>query len=71
MRPDFERLAAFERERTRRTPPDLHRNLRVVEALYHEAVALGTWPSPSLHGIETALRTARAFNVRAAPRSDR
>lgn len=71
MRPDFERLAAFERERTRRSPPDLHRNLRVVEALYHEAVALGAWPPASLHDLEPTLRTARAFNVRAASRPDR
>lgn len=71
MRPDFERLAAFERERIRQTPPDLHRNLRVVEALYREAEALGVWESPSLQGLEPDFRTARAFNVRAASRSAR
>lgn len=68
MRPDFERLAAFERERIRRTPADLRRNLRVVDALYREAVALGVWERASLRGIEPDLRTARAFNVRAASR---
>ncbi len=37
IRPDFERVAAFERERIRRTPPDFEHNRRIVEALYQEA----------------------------------
>jgi hypothetical protein len=64
-RPDFERVAAFERERIRQASPDFEHNLRVVEALYREALTLGVWPSPSLKGIEVDLRTANAFNVRA------
>ena len=64
-RPDFERVVAFERERIRQTSPDFERNLRVVEALYREALTLGVWPSPSLEGIEVDLRIANAFNVRA------
>jgi len=62
-RPDFERLAAFERERVRHSPPDFYRNLRIVEALYREAVALGVWEGVTLEGLEHHTRMARAFRV--------
>ncbi|MEP0547075.1 MAG: hypothetical protein ABJF88_09090 [Rhodothermales bacterium] len=71
LRPDFARVAAFERERIRQTPPDFEHNRRIVEALYQEALALGVWPSPSLRGIEADLRTANAFNLRPPPEPPR
>ncbi len=69
LRPDFERVAAFERERIRRTPPDHARNLRIFEALYHEAVALGALPlDDPLDGLDVDIRLAHIVNVRTAPR---
>ena len=37
-------FAAFERELIRREKPDLIRNLKIVEALFQEAVELGAFP---------------------------
>ncbi len=71
IRPDFERVAAFERERIRRTPPDFERSRRIVAALYREALALGVWERPGLRGLEPDFRTADAFNLRRSPRSAR
>lgn len=69
-RPDFDRFAAWERDRAAADVPDLARNLRVVEALHAEAVALGRWPPAGdpLAGLDVKRRVARAFNVRVAPR---
>lgn len=64
-RPDFARLAAWERERTRGVPPDHARNLRIAEALLAEARSLGVWPPEDpLGGIDVDIRIARAVNSR-------
>lgn len=68
-RPDFARVAAFERERARADVPDHARNLALANALLAEARALGVWPpSDPLAGIEVKIRVARAFNVRVPSR---
>lgn len=63
-RPDFDRFAAWERDRAAADVPDLVRNLRIVDALRAEAVALGRWPPAGdpLAGVETDIRIARAIN---------
>ncbi len=68
-RPDFDRVAALDRARTRGVAPDHGRSLAVARALLAEAVALGVWPPPDAPGrLDHKLRVARAFNVRVAPR---
>ncbi len=54
---------AFERELVRRSPPDYFQNLKVVEALYNEARALGVLPpADPLDGIEVDIHLARVLN---------
>ncbi|MEM1055214.1 MAG: hypothetical protein AAGI52_06790 [Bacteroidota bacterium] len=61
-RPDFDRVAALDRERARHGVPDLARSLRIVEALREEAVALGRWEREDpLEGIDAKVRLAKAF----------
>ena len=71
-RPDYARLDALDRRLARERPVDHARNLRVVEALRQEAVALGVWPpADPLAGVEADVRRARILNrlnVRDAPR---
>lgn len=56
-------LERFELELVRRSAPDFAQNLRIVEALYQEAVLLGVLPRPDpLEGIEAKVRLARALN---------
>lgn len=63
-RPRYDRLAAVEQEWVRRRAPDVQQNMRIVEALYEEAIAVGAFPpADPLAGIEVDLRVARAFNV--------
>lgn len=65
-RPDL--VQAFEDEQVRRNKPDLHRNLRIVEALHHEARLLGAMPpTDPLEGIEVDIHLAEVINVRTAP----
>jgi hypothetical protein len=65
-------LDAFEAEEARRSPPDLHRGLAIVEALLAEARALGVWPPPDpLGGLDVDLRLARALRVHRAAGEDR
>jgi hypothetical protein len=55
-------LQRLEDEETRASPPDFQRNLRLFEAMYQHARALGAWE----HGPDTLplkLRLARALNV--------
>ena len=55
----------WERETQLRQPADFRANLRLVEAMYEEARALGVMAQPpSLEGLESRLRLARALNVR-------
>ncbi|HEU4385921.1 MAG TPA: hypothetical protein VFR85_20720 [Anaeromyxobacteraceae bacterium] len=61
-------LEAFEAELSRRSPPDHAANLRIAEALWREAVALGALPpSDPLEGVEVDVALARALRVRGAP----
>jgi len=48
--------------------PDYFRNLRLFEALYREAKALGVLPLKNpLEGIEKDIRLARILNVHTTP----
>ena len=56
-------FAAFERELIRREKPDLIRNLKIVEALFQEAVELGVFPlKDPLEGLEVDIRIAKVIN---------
>jgi hypothetical protein len=56
-------FAAFERELIRREKPDLIRNLKLVEALFQEAVDLGVFPlKDPLEGLEVDIRIAKVIN---------
>lgn len=58
---------AFERELVRREAPNYFQNLKIVEALYNEARALGALPpADPLDGIEVDVHLARVLNVRAS-----
>lgn len=62
-RPDL--VERFEREMIRSTPPDFERNLRIVEALYEEARALGVFPpTDPLDGVDVDVKLAQALSVR-------
>jgi hypothetical protein len=64
VRPDFARLRALDADRVRQRSPNLERNLRIVEALRQEAIALGKWPpADPLEGIEVDIRLARVLNT--------
>lgn len=66
-RPDL--LEAFERAQIWNTPPDYFRNLRIFEALYEEAKALGHFPlKDPLEGLEMDIRLAKVLNVSTPPR---
>jgi hypothetical protein len=54
----------WERETQLRRPADFRANLRLLEAMYEEARALGIMAQPpSLEGLESRLRLAKALNV--------
>lgn len=56
-------FAAFEEELIRREKPDLKRNLKIVEALFQEAVDLGVFPlKDPLEGLEVDIRIAKVIN---------
>ncbi len=55
----------WERETQLRQPADFRANLRLLEAMYEEARALGVMAvPPALEGLESRLRLAKALNVR-------
>ena len=55
----------WERKMQLRQPADLKANLRLLEAMYEEARTLGVMAQPpSLEGLESWLRLARALNAR-------
>ncbi|MGZ8896322.1 MAG: hypothetical protein ACXW3H_08960 [Candidatus Aminicenantales bacterium] len=57
------KLQAFEADRIRAEKVDVERNLRILDALYEEAVMLGALPPKDpLEGIETKIRIAKAVN---------
>lgn len=71
-RPDFSRVDELDRQRAREQPVDYERNLRIYEALYQEAVALGVWgKGDRLAGLEHDIRYARVINAARPPRKDR
>jgi hypothetical protein len=56
---------AWERDVLLRQPADFRSNLRLLEAMYEEARALGVMSLPqALEGLESRLRLARLLNVR-------
>jgi hypothetical protein len=53
----------FEAEQIAASPADLTANLRVLDALYQQAVALGALPLKNrLEGLETVIQLAAAIN---------
>lgn len=57
------KLQAFEAERIRAEKVDVEQNLRILDALYEEALLLGALPPKDpLEGIEFKIRVAKAVN---------
>ncbi len=57
------KLQLFERELVKKERPDYLANLRLVEAMHVEAVALGALPlKDPLAGIATDIQLAKALN---------
>ncbi len=57
------KLQAFEADRIRAEKVDVEQNLRILDALYEEAVMLGALPPKDpLEGIEVKIRIAKAVN---------
>jgi len=57
------KIRDFEAARTAAEKVDIERNLRILDALYEEAVMLGALPPKNpLEGIEVKIRIARAAN---------
>jgi hypothetical protein len=64
LRPDFARLAALDASAARGRPADYAQNLRIVNALYAEAVALGVWRrADPLEGVDRKVRLAASLNA--------
>jgi hypothetical protein len=60
---NIEELQAFEAARTRAEKVDVEQNLRILDALYEEALMLGAFPPKDpLEGIEVKIRIAKAVN---------
>ncbi len=58
-------VSSFEDAMIRQSAADYRRNLKMVEALYLEARALGIFPlKDRLDGIDSDIRLARVMNVR-------
>jgi hypothetical protein len=56
---------SWESETQLREPADFRRNLRLLEAMYEEAQALGVMAvPPALEGLESRLQLAKVLNVR-------
>jgi len=57
------KLQAFEAARIRAEKVDVEQNLRILDALYEEALMLGALPPKDpLDGIEVKIRVAKAVN---------
>jgi hypothetical protein len=60
---DKKYLLEFEKEIIRSKKADIANNLRIVEALYKEAVSLGVFPlKDPLEGIEVDIKIAKVIN---------
>ncbi len=58
-----EAVRRLEKTILRREKPDYAKNMRLVEAMYREAVALGVFPPhDKLSGLDIDIRVARAIN---------
>lgn len=58
-----EKLQAFEAERISAEKVDVEQNLRILDALYEEALMLGALPPKDpLEGIEVKIRVAHVLN---------
>lgn len=56
-------LQEFEKEIIRSKKADIANNIRIVEALYKEAVSLGVFPlKDPLEGIEVDIKIAKVIN---------
>ncbi len=56
-------LEEFERELAKKEQLNFRKNLRIVDALYKEAVALGVFPLKNpLEGIEVDIKIAKSVN---------
>ena len=61
----------FEESLIKAHGPDYQENLRMFEALFEEARALGIFPlKDPLEGIEVDIHLAKIINVRTTPRQD-
>ncbi len=60
---DKKYLEEFEKEIIRNKKADIANNIRIVEALYKEAVSLGVFPlKDPLEGIEVDIKIAKVIN---------
>lgn len=60
---DKKYLREFEKEIIRSRKADIANNIRIVEALYKEAVSLGVFPlKDPLEGIEVKIKIAKVIN---------
>ncbi len=68
-----QKLQAFEAARAMAEKVDVEQNLRILDALYEEAVMLGALPPKDpLEGIEVKIRIAKAVNcVQRSDQKDR
>jgi len=58
-----DKFQTFEKELLRKERVDVRKNFRIIDALYREAVALGTFPlKDPLEGLEVDIRVARVIN---------
>ncbi len=58
-----EAVRCLERSILRQEKPDYSRNIRLVEAMYKEAVTLGAFPPrDQLSGLDIDIKIARAIN---------
>jgi hypothetical protein len=55
-------LQRFEDDESRASPPDFERNLKLLEAMFEHARALGAWERSS-DTLPAKVRLARALNV--------
>lgn len=63
-----EAVRTLEKAILRRESPDFSRNIRLVEALYREAVALGVFPpQDKLSGLDVDIKVARVINSVSKP----
>ena len=61
---DAIRLDQWEKQYLRKSPSDFFHDLRLFEAMYQEARALGVYPLKNpLEGVEVRIRLAEAINV--------